>query len=417
MQSGKVLVIGGGAAGMLAALFAAGGGASVTLVERNEKLGKKVYITGKGRCNLTNTAESENFLRAVVRNPRFLYAAFAAFDNRDMMDLMEKLGVPLKVERGNRVYPVSDHASDVTAALRRELERLGVRIHYDVRVAHLAIDGGSCTGAIMENGERIAADAVILCTGGASYPLTGSTGDGYALAQEAGHSIQKPLPALVPIETKESWPSTLSGLSLKNVALRAWKTGGKKRKCFFDEQGEMLFTHFGVSGPLVLTLSSYMPEDLTDVRMAIDLKPALDEQTLDARLLRDFQALSRKQLTAVMDGLVPHNLGQQILLLAKISPQTPVNSVTQAQRAAILQLLKALPLTPKRLRGFEEAIVTRGGVSVREVNPSTMESKLTPGLYFAGELLDLDAHTGGYNLQIAFSTGALAGRSAAEAVR
>ena len=402
---------------MLAALFAARGGASVTLVERNEKLGKKVYITGKGRCNLTNTAESENFLRAVVRNPRFLYAAFAAFDNRDMMDLMEKLGVPLKVERGNRVYPVSDHASDVTAALRRELERLGVRIHYDARVAHLAIDGGNCTGAIMENGERIAADAVILCTGGASYPLTGSTGDGYALAQEAGHSIQKPLPALVPIETRESWPSTLSGLSLKNVALRAWKTGGKKKKYFFDEQGEMLFTHFGVSGPLVLTLSSYMPEDLTDVRMAIDLKPALDEQTLDARLLRDFQALSRKQLTAVMDGLVPHNLGQQILLLAKISPQMPVNSVTQAQRAAILQLLKALPLTPKKLRGFEEAIVTRGGVTVREVNPSTMESRQTRGLYFAGELLDLDAHTGGYNLQIAFSTGALAGSSAAEAVR
>ena len=417
MQSGKVLVIGGGAAGMLAALFAARGGASVTLVERNEKLGKKVYITGKGRCNLTNTAESENFLRAVVRNPRFLYAAFAAFDNRDMMDLMEKLGVPLKVERGNRVYPVSDHASDVTAALRRELERLGVRIHYDARVAHLAIDGGNCTGAIMENGERIAADAVILCTGGASYPLTGSTGDGYALAQEAGHSIQKPLPALVPIETRESWPSTLSGLSLKNVALRAWKTGGKKKKYFFDEQGEMLFTHFGVSGPLVLTLSSYMPEDLTDVRMAIDLKPALDEQTLDARLLRDFQALSRKQLTAVMDGLVPHNLGQQILLLAKISPQMPVNSVTQAQRAAILQLLKALPLTPKKLRGFEEAIVTRGGVTVREVNPSTMESRQTRGLYFAGELLDLDAHTGGYNLQIAFSTGALAGSSAAEALR
>lgn len=414
MNARRILVIGGGAAGMLAALFAARGGASVTLIERNEKLGKKVYITGKGRCNLTNTAEPEDFLREVVRNPRFMYAAFAAFDNRDMMELMEKLGVPLKVERGNRVFPVSDHASDVTAALRRELERLGVGIHYESRVAHLAIEVGRCCGAILQNGERVGADAVILCTGGASYPLTGSTGDGYALAQEAGHSIQKPLPALVPIETRESWPSTLSGLSLKNVALRAWKTGGKKKKYFYDEQGEMLFTHFGISGPLALTLSSSMPEELEDVRMAIDLKPALDEQTLDARLLRDFQALSRKQLTAVMDGLVPHNLGQQILLLAKISPQTPVNSVTQAQRATILQLLKALPLTPKKLRGFEEAIVTRGGVTVREVNPSTMESKLTPGLYFAGELLDLDAHTGGFNLQIAFSTGALAGRSAAE---
>ena len=414
MQTKRILIIGGGAAGMLAALFAARGSASVTLLERNEKLGKKIYITGKGRCNLTNAAEPEDFLREVVRNPRFMYAAFAAFDNRDMMELMERLGVPLKVERGNRVFPVSDHSSDVTAALRRELERLGVRIHYDARVAHLAIEDGVCCGAITENGERFGADAVILCTGGTSYPLTGSTGDGYALAQEAGHSIQKPMPSLVPIETKESWPSTLSGLSLKNVALRAWKTGGKKKKYFYDEQGEMLFTHFGISGPLALTLSSCMPEELTDVRMAIDLKPALDEQTLDARLLRDFQALSRKQLTAVMDGLVPHNLGQQILLLAKISPQTPVNSVTQAQRATILQSLKALPLTPKKLRGFEEAIVTRGGVTVREVNPSTMESKLMPGLYFSGELLDLDAHTGGFNLQIAFSTGALAGRSAAE---
>lgn len=410
----KVLVIGGGAAGMLVALFAARGGATVTLAERNEKLGKKLYITGKGRCNLTNATDAENFQRAIVRNPRFLYAAFSAFDNRDMMALMESLGVPLKVERGNRVYPASDHASDVTAALRRELERLKVQVLYGARVTQLAIEDGACRGAILEDGARIDADATVLCTGGASYPLTGSTGDGYALAQAVGHSLQKPLPALVPIETRESWPSTLSGLSLKNVALRAWRTGGKKRKYFYDEQGEMLFTHFGISGPLVLTLSSYLPEDLEEVRLAIDLKPALDAQTLDARLLRDFQALSRKQITAVMDGLVPHNLGLQILLLAKIAPQTPVNSVTQSQRAALLQLLKELPLTPRGLRGFEEAIVTRGGVTVREVNPSTMASKLVPGLYFAGELLDLDAHTGGYNLQIAFSTGALAGRSAAE---
>ena len=411
----KILVVGGGAAGMLAALFAARNGASVTLIERNEKLGKKVYITGKGRCNLTNAAEGEAFMRAIVRNPRFLYAAFAAFDNQAMMELMEKLGVPLKVERGNRVFPVSDHASDITNALRRELERLGVRIEYDQRVVHLAMDGGRCNGIELENGWKMSADAVILCTGGASYPLTGSTGDGYRLAEEAGHSIQKPIPALVPIDTKESWPSGLAGLSLKNVSLKAWRTGGKKKKYFYDEQGEMLFTHYGISGPLALTLSSYMPENLEDVRMSIDLKPALDDQTLDARLLRDFQEFQRKRLTAVMDGLVPHNLGQQILVLAGISPQTPVNSVTAAQRAAILNLLKNLPLTPKRLRGFEEAIVTRGGVTVKEVNPSTMESKLMSGLYFAGELMDVDAHTGGYNLQIAFSTGALAGMSAAEA--
>lgn len=410
-----ILVIGGGAAGMLAALFAAKNGAAVTLLERNEKLGKKVYITGKGRCNLTNAAEGEDFMRAIVRNPRFLYAAFAAFDNQDMMQLMEKLGVPLKVERGNRVFPVSDHASDITNALRRELERLSVRIRYNARVSKLIASDGRCTGVELEGGESLHADAVILCTGGASYPLTGSTGDGYRLAEEAGHGIVKPLPALVPIETKESWPSILAGLSLKNVALRAWKTGGKKKKYFYDEQGEMLFTHYGVSGPLALTLSSYMPEDLTDMRMCIDLKPALDEQTLDARLLRDFQQLQRKRLAAVMDGLVPHSLGQQMLVIAGISPQTPVNSVTQAQRATLLQLLKALPLTPKRLRGFEEAIVTRGGVCVKEINPSTMESKRLPGLYFAGELMDVDAQTGGYNLQIAFSTGALAGSSAAEA--
>ena len=413
MTARRVLVIGGGAAGMLAALFAARAGARVALFERNEKLGKKLYITGKGRCNLTNAAEGEAFLRAIVRNPRFLYAAFAAFDNRAMMELMEGLGVPLKVERGNRVFPASDHASDITAALRRELERLGVDIRYGARVWELIVQDGSCRGVVLADGTRCQGDRVILCTGGASYPLTGSTGDGYQLAQQAGHSVQTPTPALVPIETRESWPSALSGLSLKNVALKAWKPGGKKKKYFYDEQGEMLFTHYGISGPLVLTLSSHLPEDLSEVRLAIDLKPALDEQTLDARLLRDFRELSRKQLSAVMDGLVPHSLGQQILLLAKLPPQLPVNSVTQAQRAAILQLLKALPLTPKGLRGFEEAIITRGGVTVKEINPSTMESKLLPGLYFAGELIDVDGQTGGYNLQIAFSTGALAGMSAA----
>lgn len=409
----KILVIGGGAAGMLAAFFAQKNGAQVTLIERNEKLGKKIYITGKGRCNLTNTAEMDEFMRAIVRNPRFMYASLAHFDNQDMMSLMERLGVPLKVERGNRVFPVSDHASDITAGLRRALERAGVKIAYDARAAHLLVRDGKCLGVAMENGEQLVSDAVILATGGLSYPTTGSTGDGYALAKEAGHSIVSPTPALVPIETKESWPANLSGISLKNVALRAWKTGGKKKKYFYDEQGEMLFTHFGISGPLALTLSSHLPETLEDVRMCIDLKPALDEQTLDARLLRDFKELSRKQISAVMDGLTPHNLGLQILLLAGISPQTPVNSVTQAQRAEILRLLKNLPLKPKALRGFNEAIITRGGVNVREVNASTMESKLAENLYFAGEMLDVDAHTGGFNLQIAFSTGALAGHSAA----
>ena len=254
-----------------------------------------------------------------------------------------------------------------------------------------------------------------MATGGVSYPSTGSTGDGYRLAEQAGHAVKKPLPALAPIETRESWPANLMGLSLKNVALTAWLTGGKKPKKLYDEQGEMLFTHFGISGPLVLTLSSLLPEDLSAVKLSIDLKPALDEQTLDARLLRDFRAMARKQLISVMDGLAPHSLAEQLLKLAGLSPAMPVNAVTAGQRRAILDILKRLPLTPRKLRDFNEAIVTRGGVDVKGINPSTMESKLVRGLYFAGEVLDVDAQTGGFNLQIAWSTGALAGMSAAQA--
>ena len=413
MLQRNVLVIGGGAAGMLAALFAARGGAAVRLLERNEKLGKKVYITGKGRCNLTNACDGDEFMRGILRNPRFMYAALAFFNNHDMMALMESLGVKLKVERGNRVFPESDHASDVTNALARELARLGVKIELDARVARLLLENDCCQGIVLQDGREYRADAVIVCTGGESYPSTGSTGDGYALAEAAGHDIHEPMPALVPIDTRESWPGTLAGLSLKNVALRAWKEG-KKRRYFYDEQGEMLFTHTGISGPLVLSLSSRMPETLDGVRMLIDLKPALDEATLDARLLRDFKEMQNRQITTVMDGLAPHNLGQQVLLLAGISPRLPVNAVTREQRAEIVRLLKGLPLTPRALRGFNEAIITRGGVDVRQVNASTMESKLSHGLFFAGEVLDVDAQTGGYNLQIAFSTGALAGANAAK---
>ena len=409
----KLIVVGGGAAGMMAALFAARAGARVLLLERNEKLGKKVYITGKGRCNVTNAADEEEFMRRILRNPRFMYASFAALSNQELMQLIESLGVPLKVERGERVFPVSDHSNDVIQALHRELERLGVEIRCNCRVASLMADEGRCEGVTTEAGEKLFADAVILATGGASYPSTGSTGDGYALAEATGHKVEEPLPSLVPIETKESWPATLMGLTLKNVRLSAYQAGGKREKCIYSEMGEILMTHFGVSGPLVLTLSGLLPRDLSNVRLSIDLKPALDAQTLDARLVRDFRELSRKQLSAVMDGLVPHNLGQQLLVLARISGAAPVHSVTAEQRHALVELLKNVPLTPKRLRGFDEAIVTRGGVCVKDVNPSTMESKRLPGLYFAGELLDVDATTGGFNLQIAFSTGALAGQSAA----
>ena len=411
---GSVIVIGGGAAGMMAALTAAREGARVTLLERNEKLGKKVYITGKGRCNVTNAADMEQFQRRVFRNPRFLYAAFAGLDNRGTMDLFEALGVPLKVERGDRVFPVSDKASDIIGALQRELRRLDVDVRLNTRVASLTIKDGLCRGVCLESGEALSSDAVVVATGGLSYPSTGSTGDGYRFAEAAGHGVTDTLPALTAIETVESWPGTLMGLSLKNVTLTAWARGPKKEKKLYSEQGELLMTHFGISGPLALTLSSLLPEDLSGTRMSIDLKPALDEATLDARLLRDFKAMSRKQLISVMDGLAPHSLAEQLLRLAQLSPAQPVNAVTAEQRGRLRTLMKDLPLTPRGLRGFNEAIITRGGVQVKGVDPSTMASKLTGNLYFAGEVLDVDAQTGGFNLQIAWSTGALAGRCAAE---
>ena len=283
---------------MMAALFAAREGARVALMERNEKL-------GKGRCNLTTAADAETFQRRIYRNPRFMFASFAALDNEATMRLFESLGVPLKVERGGRVFPVSDHSSDVIWALARELERLGVEVCLNARVKRLVEEAGACRGVELSDGQRLEADAVILATGGVSYPATGSTGDGYRLAEAVGHTVQAPRPSLVPIETRESWPGTLMGLALKNVALTAWQRGPKGEKRIYSEMGEMLFTHFGISGPLVLTLSGLLPDDLSTVRLAIDLKPALDEQTLDARLVRDFRELSRKQLQAVMDGLVP----------------------------------------------------------------------------------------------------------------
>ena len=413
MNLRKVIVVGGGAAGMMAALFSAREGAHVTLLERNEKLGKKMYITGKGRCNVTNAADLDQYMRVIFRNPRFMYAAFATLDNRGLMALIEENGTPLKVERGERVFPVSDKSSDIIVALRRALERAGVTVRLNARVSELLLENGTCYGVRLEDGERLSANAVVLATGGLSYPTTGSTGDGYALAQQAGHTLQRQLPALVPIETRESWPAVLMGLSLKNVRLSAFVKGPKKERKLYSEMGEMLFTHFGISGPLVLTLSSLLPEDLKNVRFSIDLKPALDVQTLDARLLRDFKAMSNRQLITVMDGLEPHSLAEQLLKMTGLSATQPVHSVTAEQRARIVAIVKNLTLTPKKLRDFNEAVVTRGGVTVKEINPSTMASRLANGLYFAGEMIDVDAATGGFNLQIAFSSGALAGKSAA----
>ena len=413
MQHNKCIVVGGGASGIMAAMYAARNGARVTLLERNEKLGKKLYITGKGRCNVTNASDMEHYQRNIFRNPRFLYAAFARLDNNGLMALVEELGVPLKVERGNRVFPVSDKSSDIIAALKRGLDRAGVNVRLNTRVARVLIEDGCAVGVALEDGDSLFADAVILATGGMSYPSTGSTGDGHAMARETGHDVTATLPALVSIDTVESWPGTLAGLTLKNVMLSAFTTGGKKEKRLYSQMGEMLFTHTGISGPLALTLSSLLPEDLSAVRMAIDLKPALDAQTLDSRLLRDFKEMSRKQLGSVVDGLAPRSLAEQLIRLAGLSPTMPVNGITAQQRAALLKTIKGIELHPKALGGFNEAIITRGGVNVKQINPSTMQSKCVRNLYFCGELMDVDAATGGFNLQIAFSTGALAGWSAA----
>ena len=409
----RVCIIGAGAAGLMAAKYALDGGADVTVLEKNEKAGKKIYITGKGRCNVTNACDKEDLMKNLVRNPRFLYASLATLDNQGIMELFEALGVKLKVERGQRVFPESDHASDITNALESHIRRKGAKIYFNTPVTGLIIEDGEVKGVSTNRG-TMRFDSVILATGGMSYPSTGSTGEGHAFLKEAGHSISPCRPALTPVETEESWPADLMGLTLKNVELTAYTNKNGKKKKLYNELGEMLFTHFGVSGPLVLTLSSLLPEDYRGTELFIDLKPALDEQTLDNRMLREFASMPNKQLVSVMDTLEPHALGEKVCELAGVSPYKSVNSVTAVERRAIVTMLKGIPLTVKSLRGMNEAIITRGGVNVKEINPSTMESKLIKNLYAAGELLDADALTGGFNLTIAFATGALAGKSAAE---
>lgn len=410
--SNKVIVIGGGAAGMMAAIFAADAGAQVTLLERNEKLGKKIYITGKGRCNVTNDCTQEEFLRQVPRNPRFLYSALSRFDPQDMMALLEDNGCPVQVQRGQRVYPQTEKASDVTRTLTRMMERRSVQVRLNSRVQALRRTRDAVTGVVLESGETLDAGAVILATGGASYPMTGSTGDGYALAASAGHTLIPREAVLSALETVEAWPRDLQGLALKNVRL----TLRNGKKTLYTELGEMLFTHFGISGPLVLEMSCHLPEQLSDARVTLDLKPGLTPEQLDARLQRDFTAQPRKQLQNVLPGLLPLRLSALFPALAGVPADRVCGQITRAEREKLCQTLKALPMTLSSRRPLAEAIVTRGGVTVREVQPATMESKLCPGLYFAGEVLDVDAHTGGFNLQIAFSTGALAGASAAEKV-
>ena len=405
----EILVAGGGAAGMMAALFAARAGASVTLLERNEKLGKKIYITGKGRCNLTNDCSMEEFLRQVPRNPRFLYGALNRFGPQDMMALMEEAGCPVEVQRGQRVFPRSEKASDVIRALARLMEQAGVRVRLHSRIQSLIVQEGRAAGVVLENGEGLEADAVILALGGQSYPMTGSTGDGYALAREAGHHVLPPEAVLSALETVENWPRALQGLALKNVRL----TLRSGRKTLYTELGEMLFTHFGISGPLVLEMSCHLPAELAQAQVTLDLKPGLTPEQLDLRLQRDFAAQPRKQLQNVLPGLLPLRLSALFPDLAGVSGERVCGQITRGEREQLGAALKALPITLRARRPLAEAIVTRGGVDVKEIQPATMESKLLPGLYFAGEMIDVDAHTGGFNLQIAFSTGALAGSSAA----
>ena len=415
----KVIVVGGGAAGMMAAISAAGQGHQVLLLEQNEKLGKKLFITGKGRCNVTNACETEKLFENVVSNPKFLYSAFYTFDNRQMMELLEKAGCPLKIERGERVFPVSDHSSDIIAALQRMLRKNNVEVRLHTKADVLLWDTDSAQseevskkvvhGVLLADGKREEADAVVLATGGLSYPSTGAVGDGYRMTQPLGHTLKDCKPALVPFEIAEKWCTDLQGLSLKNVGLKMVEN----KKAIYQGFGEMLFTHFGVSGPLVLSASSFYGKckKKDAVTLELDLKPALSEEQLDKRILRDFEDNQNKQFKNVIGSLFPAKLTPVMIMLSGISPEKKVHEITKEERKQLLYHTKHLMLHITGVRDFTEAIITQGGISVKEVNPSTMESKLVKGLFFAGEVLDLDALTGGFNLQIAWSTGYLAGES------
>lgn len=412
----KIIVIGGGAAGMAAAIGAAERGVSVTIIEKNEKLGKKIYITGKGRCNCTNDCDLEELFENVVTNKRFLYSAFYNFSNTDMKNLLEENGCKLKTERGKRVFPVSDKASDVTFALSRALKKNNVKILLDTTVDELIVEDGRAAGVYVSTRktkhEKMLCDKVIIATGGLSYPTTGSTGDGYEFARSCGHKITDLSPALVPFESDDSYVKELQGLALRNINARIMD--GKKE--LYSEFGELLFTHFGVSGPVLLSASSYCTKKILKhpLKLEIDLKPALTEEQLDERILRDFDEAKNKAFKNSLNHLFPSTLVPVIIKLCRIDPDKKVNEITREERRSLLGVTKAFPVNLTKLRGYNEAIITQGGISVKEVNPSTMESKLVEGLYMAGEVLDLDAVTGGFNLQIAWSTGILAGQCAAE---
>ena len=401
-----LLIAGGGAAGLFAAVTAARRGKRVLICDANDRLGHKLSITGKGRCNLTNNCDPDTLMQNIPRNPRFLYSAFSRCSPQDVMAFFEAEGVPLKTERGRRVFPQSDKAQDIVRALVSAAERAGVEIRLGASVRRLVLDGDTCTGVQLADGTELSADAVLLATGGMSYPRTGSRGGGYRLAEQAGHTIQTPQPSLIPLETAGSDAQEMQGLSLKNVTLTV--TRGKK--VLFTEMGEMLFTHFGVSGPLVLSASARMDADkLADTLLTVDLKPALSPEQLDARILRDFAEVPNRAVSNILRSLLPASMIPVMLRRAGIPPEKKAHDITKAERLALCGAVKKFTLQPTAMRPITEAIITRGGVSVKEINPNTMESKRVHGLYFAGELIDVDAYTGGYNLQIAFATGFAAG--------
>lgn len=409
-----VIVVGGGAAGMFAAIAAAKNGHQVTLYEKNEKLGKKIFITGKGRCNITNAADMEELFDAVVTNSKFLYSSFYGYTNQNVIDFFEDAGVPVKIERGNRVFPISDHSSDVIRALEREMKKVGVKVCLNTEVKSVEAEKDKFNKVVLKDTTTQTADACIVATGGLSYRSTGSTGDGFRFAESVGHKVTQCFPSLVPMETKEPWICELQGLSLRNVEAKI--LDGKKE--LYKDFGEMLFTHFGVSGPLIISASSYVGKKFLDKKgqkkeltLEIDLKPALTEEQLDQRVLRDFEENHNRQFKNAITKLFPTKLIPVMLELGGIDPEKKVNSIEKEERKQFVHLIKHFRMTLTGLRDYPEAIITKGGVNVKEIDPGTMESKFVKGLYFAGEVLDLDALTGGFNLQIAWSTGYAAGNA------
>lgn len=411
----KIIVVGGGAAGMLAAYSAASYGAQVLLLEKMNGVGKKIRITGKGRCNITNVADIKGCIANIPGNGSFLYSAFYQFFNEDIIRLLEEFGVETKVERGGRVFPVSDQAIDVVNALSRMVIAMGAEIRIDTKVKSLVVEENKVVGVRLASNEVLAADGVIVTTGGGSYPGTGSSGDGYRMATEVGHTVTALTPALVPLELEEEWAEELQGLSLRNVSVIASVDDKKLDEGF----GEMLFTHFGVSGPIILSMSRKIALALADqktVTLSLDLKPALTAEQLDRRIQRDFEKYLRKQVKNALNDLLPQKLIPIVIDLAYLDEDKPIHQVTKAERLRLVQTIKHMEMTVTKTRPMAEAIVTAGGVSTKEVDPKTLASRIVEGLYFAGEVLDIDGYTGGFNLQAAFSTGFVAGKSAAEAL-